>query len=395
MKKLLILLVAIVSYNQVNAQGIEFEQLSLNKTIEKAKKEDKLVFIDCYTQWCGPCKMLAKKVFVLDNVGKYFNKNFVSIKMDMETEEGRKVAQKYQVKFYPTLLWLDQNGKIVHRVSGAGDNKYLLAEAEKAVNPESRWSHMEQRYKDGERDHAFLRKFIMDGVRAGFDVKNVVEEYLQLKEEKEYINKEDFYIIANNIFSKDHPKFRLVFDNKEKYKELVGARYVSMFINECLVKELLPLTSTDSIERFEQKKEEIKDLDPELGEQIAQLARLRVLKMKTRIGGGKKEFVLSYFKAYMEYVDKHQSNNATELGQCAWETSNSKFILSKEILHSAIEMIKKSIDLDPQYYSYDTYARLLEKNGFHEDALRQAKIAIELAPVKQKERLWSYVYINK
>lgn len=55
-------------------RSISFEQTKeWKKIVKKAKKEKKLIFVDCYTSWCGPCKMLAKDVFTRDTVADFFN----------------------------------------------------------------------------------------------------------------------------------------------------------------------------------------------------------------------------------------------------------------------------------------------------------------------------------
>ena len=72
------------------AQGMVFEPegTTLEQAAAKAKAENKLVFMDCYTQWCGPCKKMAKDVFTQEMVGAYMNPKFVNIKVDMESDYG-------------------------------------------------------------------------------------------------------------------------------------------------------------------------------------------------------------------------------------------------------------------------------------------------------------------
>ncbi|MDE5612365.1 MAG: thioredoxin domain-containing protein, partial [Odoribacter sp.] len=65
-----------------------FQELSLEEACKKAKAENKPVFLDCYTSWCGPCKMMANNVFTLKEAGDYFNQNFVCVKTDMEKGDG-------------------------------------------------------------------------------------------------------------------------------------------------------------------------------------------------------------------------------------------------------------------------------------------------------------------
>ena len=85
----------VAAITPITAQGIRFETSDFTQTLEKAKTENKLVFIDCYTTWCGPCKQLAKKVFPDKSAGDFFNEHYVSLKMDVE-REGKKVGRKYK-----------------------------------------------------------------------------------------------------------------------------------------------------------------------------------------------------------------------------------------------------------------------------------------------------------
>ncbi len=76
---LMVMIVTIANFFAQN-RSINFEQGSLQKTLEKAKTENKLIFIDVYTAWCGPCKKMDKLVFTNDTVADFFNQYFVSIK---------------------------------------------------------------------------------------------------------------------------------------------------------------------------------------------------------------------------------------------------------------------------------------------------------------------------
>ena len=106
--------------------GIQFFHGSLKEAKAKAKKEKKLIFIDCYTSWCGPCKSMAKKTFVNKEVGEYFNANFICVKMDMEKDEGPDVATRYSVEAYPTYLFLDYKGEVKHRDLGFIDAERFI-----------------------------------------------------------------------------------------------------------------------------------------------------------------------------------------------------------------------------------------------------------------------------
>src|SRR5579872_4481284 len=99
-------------------QGIAFEHSLFAAVCARAKAENKMVFIDFYTSWCGPCKHMAETVFRQDNVGQYFNNYFVSYKVDAEKGEGKTLAAKYHVQIYPTYLFLDDKGSVFNEAIG-------------------------------------------------------------------------------------------------------------------------------------------------------------------------------------------------------------------------------------------------------------------------------------
>ena len=117
MKKFVLLYVCMFLIIPVFAQT-NFQDLSLVKALEKAKSENKLVFIDCYTSWCGPCKIMAKEVLPQKEVGDFLNERFVSVKYDMEKGEGPEIAKKYKVDAYPTFLLLNADGSLLNSIVG-------------------------------------------------------------------------------------------------------------------------------------------------------------------------------------------------------------------------------------------------------------------------------------
>ena len=99
------------TYDAGTAKGIEFFKGSWEEALEKAKQENKNIFVDFYATWCGPCKQL-KKSFKDKEVGAYYNKNFINVSIDGETKEGKELMYRYQIQGYPTLIIVDYNGKV-------------------------------------------------------------------------------------------------------------------------------------------------------------------------------------------------------------------------------------------------------------------------------------------
>ncbi|MDX8340286.1 thioredoxin domain-containing protein [Draconibacterium sp. IB214405] len=164
LKKIILLFTVLVFFVQGKsfAQGIEFEHISLEEALEKAKAEDKMVFIDFYTVWCAPCKGMTKGVFPNEKVGTVYNRDFINVKLDAE-KEGREAARKYNVHVYPTLMFLNGDGEMVYKATGAKGISGTLQMATDAVNALSSGyslSDLKKQYESGNNDERFLKMYI-------------------------------------------------------------------------------------------------------------------------------------------------------------------------------------------------------------------------------------------
>lgn len=106
---------------------------SFEQALKEAAKKKRIIFVDAYTSWCGPCKMMNNSTFKDKTAGEYFNANLISMKIDMEQGEGPQFAMRYGVRAYPTLLFINHKGEVVHKVLGYSDGAKLLDEAKKAL----------------------------------------------------------------------------------------------------------------------------------------------------------------------------------------------------------------------------------------------------------------------
>ena len=122
-----ILLLGLTSFSPSPDAGISFHHGKYAEARKMAKETGKTIFIDGYTTWCGPCKKMAVNVFTDAEVGRYFNQNFVNVKMDMEQTSGQLISRRYNVNFYPTLLFIKPDGSLVGKAVGYHNKSELLA----------------------------------------------------------------------------------------------------------------------------------------------------------------------------------------------------------------------------------------------------------------------------
>jgi len=168
----------------------------------KAATVKRLIFVDCYTEWCGPCKGMAATVFTQDSVADFFNRTFINVKMDMEKSEGPALKEKYNVGAFPTYLLLDTSGNLIYKFVGGMTADSFLYCIKKGIDPNNKVVFMNRQYKEGNRSKAFLREFIklkieLKEIR---DAQLMAEEYFKMLTVDERTSPENWYLFGENRY---------------------------------------------------------------------------------------------------------------------------------------------------------------------------------------------------
>lgn len=174
-------------------EGIVFEHGSWKDVLAKAKEQNKLVFIDVYTSWCGPCKKMVAEVFPQKEVGALFNKGFINYKIDAEKGEGVEIAKKFQVKAYPTYLFVNGDGELVYRALGYNEPKKFMQEASIALkeqNDPKPFAIWQDEYNAGKRDKTFMIGYLKKRAILKMASAQVIEEAFPLLTAADLDNKE-------------------------------------------------------------------------------------------------------------------------------------------------------------------------------------------------------------
>ena len=177
------LLISIAGFSQ----GIRFENGTWAEVLAKAKQSNKPVFIDVYTSWCAPCKKMSNEVFPLAEVGKVYNANFICYQIDAEKGEGIEIAKKYDVKAYPTYLFVKADGVLFSRSMSSIDADAFIGISKKALmdlNDPKSLTEWEKEYILKRNDTVFLKKYIGKRMELGLSFATQFDNYLQLMPEK-------------------------------------------------------------------------------------------------------------------------------------------------------------------------------------------------------------------
>lgn len=203
--------------------GIEFEHISLKKGLEKARSEGKLIFIDLYATWCGPCKMLSNSTFKDDNLGNFMNDNFVCLKIDGEKGEGEELMTDFDIDAFPTMLFLSPDKELIKKLVGFVDAETVLDAADKSKNPEKTvFFQLNKKFQEGNREKELMQNLIEEGFSEEKDISQVVETYLELFPDLNLEDRGEFIVFGGSSDDTEDPHVIEFLSNAKKYKRLHG-----------------------------------------------------------------------------------------------------------------------------------------------------------------------------
>ncbi len=367
MRIALILAFQILTAGALLAQqgGIKFtESAAWKDLLAKAKSMDRVIFMDAYTTWCGPCKMMSKNVFTDKEVGDYYNANFINVKIDMEAGEGIALASQYAVRAYPTLLFIDGDGEIVHRAVGYHESDAFIQLGKKAMDPSSRISGMKARFAKGDRDPEFLKSYaevLYNAMDNGYG--DVADAYLGTQ--SDWKTPENLQFIFQYTQSTDSKLFDFIVNNKAAFEQNFGKEMLMGKVEQLVAQKVLSNAMPD-----------LKEADalyakayPEMAGQMSARFRMNYYQMTGDVG--------NFSKSAVEFFDKYPSQDMMQLNNAAWTFYES--VEDKAMLKKAIGWAKASVKLDPQYFNSDTLAALYYKIGDKKKAKKAALAAIAIA----------------
>ena len=228
-----LLIVVVLSATTISfsyAQGIKFVESSYNEALKQAEQENKLLFMDCYTSWCGPCRLLANRVFPNDSIGQFFNKHFISLKVDMEKGEGPALARQYGVKAYPTLLFIDPSTQeIVSQVVGFRTVKALLEDAQKAANPNRNLQGLAAQFNENPANPAIASAYLESLWAASLTQERdeTLKKYLSRLTPEEICTTDNWKILSAHTENPYSYAFDCLHKNSEGFRNVVGKEAVN------------------------------------------------------------------------------------------------------------------------------------------------------------------------
>lgn len=402
MRKIVLMLLTITFTCNVMGQGIKFEHGQLEDALAKAKVENKLIFVDVYTSWCGPCKLMTKNVFPKSEVGQFYNKHFVNYKLDAEdaSVKGPDFAKKYDVNAYPTYLFLDAKGKLLYTSGGAMSAEMFIKIGQKAIGDEMKdnFDELVSKFRNGDHSDVILYSVLSkskekQALSSNDEERNqlmkigneVSDLYFADKPEK-FLNKKDFKLLGESYQQKGilrgHFIIEYIVENYDQFKLQIKEEDLGqflMYVNYSSIQDEAYKGNRGKYESY------LKDITGSLKSAYAfnDESKIPALKFLTAMGNmeyaiGQKKYdpFLIEYKKYLSYLD--------DLGAIEY-LMPARRILNMGKGNPTIAQLKKCVPFNQ--IAYDKYKNayvctdfglLMAKLGDKEKAIAYYKEAFEL-----------------
>lgn len=392
MKKILLILAVLSLTITGFSQGIKFETGTWKEVLEKAKQANKPIFVDVFASWCGPCKMMSSQIFPLPEVGKFYNDNFICYKIDAEKGEGIELAKKYEVRAYPTYIFVKSDGTLFFRALGSMEASQFIEVAKSALaelNDPKPLAVWEKEYAAKKNDPAFLLAYINKRSGMGVSSVNLVDDYLKLIPETERTSD-----AVAELYKKEGTEMKVT---SLAYKNLMANRAVFSKKLSGTMDEILIEGIMNTMRDAARAKDEIM-LSPalsaydQLSQNPPQALQKEEIYMQYYFRTKDTEKYLKYASEFCNKLMKKglsspdKNEVSANLNSVAWKF----FDLTSDVmkLQEALSWSKRSLEIAPGTAMFmDTYANLLYKLGRKDDAIATEEVAIRKA---EKEDVAEY-----
>lgn len=371
MKHVLLLLAAFPLIMQAQT-GIKFESgKNWAQIKEAAKKSNKLIFLDAYASWCGPCKAMARDVFTKSAVGNYFNAQFINAKIDMEEGEGVQIAERYKVTAYPTLYFIDGDGNMVHKVLGYKDVDQLLQAGRNANDPSKQYSTLLKKYNNGSLPESQYMSLIDAMSEAGEDEKASALVAKILAKNKDWMQEPQLGLVYRYTTDANGEQYRFLANNEAKIAAINGYEGIAEKLDDLVTAQVIQETLDNDSQLLDEAKAKrrFKELRPAT-------ASASFAKLMWRYAEFKKESAI-HVRAAKAINEAKSSFDWRYLNEISWKIYD-EMRANKALLDEALPMSMESVKKESNYYNNDTVAHILAELGKKKDAKKYAEKAIEL-----------------
>lgn len=357
-----------LSVFSLHAEGIRFFEGTWDEAVAEAKRLDRIIFVDAYAVWCGPCKKMAADVFPDDKVGEFYNKNFINMKLDAEKGEGLKFREKYPISAFPTLFYIDYTGEVVQQVKGAQQIDGFIELGKKALTKIDRSQQYVAAYEGGDRDPELVLNYVRALNKAGKSSIKISNDYLRTQ--KDLSTPFNLRFILEAAAEADSRIFDMLMERRTAIESLESPQVVKERIREACEATAQKALEFRNRELLDEAVAKMKKYYPE---KAASFRASMEMDYWSAVGD-----VDKYIAACQQYAKTEAAKDEKALMGLGGALAQ-QFGHEPKAMQAAENFSKMAADKSTDYKTQLNYAGILMRNGKKDKALEVAKKALEMA----------------
>jgi thioredoxin-related protein len=385
---LLLPLCSLAQEKPAGGKGVRFQDdLSWAAVKAKARAENKYIFVDGFTTWCGPCKYMKNSVFPQQESGDYFNSKFISVGVQLDTTKGdnafvrswykdaHALMEDYHIRAFPTFLIFTPDGRVVHRMVGSSTTaKEFIARVSQSFDPEKQYYTQLKKYKEGQRDSSFLRRMAIMA-RDAYDMKNaeaIAKAYFATQ--KDLFNPGTLALLNDFTTSTKDEGFDVFYHHAAEVDKVLGQGTAEKKVRDILVREYV----------YAKVLGKNAPVVPDWNAVAVPLAAKYPQEAAEVLSMGKVAYYQSkndwnHFQVVVvDYMKKYGTEaNVQQLNSYAWTVF--QHCPDMNCVTEALDWSKRSFKDNHEPAFMDTYANILYKMGKKEDAIAWEEKARDLS----------------
>ena len=355
-------------FNPVLAQDqIDFDESGYESVLKRSQLEKKPIFYMLYATWCAHCNKMKSEVFTDTLVINYLKKRFIVAAQDAEKGEGLAFKKKFGIRFYPTFLFLDEQGRELYSTSGEFTSSNFITEANNALTPEKQLPYLEQQFladlSNGDKCLAYLT-----ALNKGRDRKllsPVAQKYLSTQSEAQLVSATNWKIIANGVTDPQSREFQYVLSHQKEFEAVASPKRVQRKIENIVVELLTSALEQKDTVSYSKKRLIAKTIQTAKNDSL-------VNSFDMQMAEGTKNWK-KYKEITEQSVEKYYAKDARTLKEVAGNYF--KYISDSNALTNAIRWAKLANAIAENYDNQLLIARLYQKNRNKKEAIQYATAA--------------------
>ncbi len=365
---------------------INFEKPDWADAVDKARKDKKLIMVYMNTEWCEPCLEMELNVFNDEEVGTRYSKSFINVPFDAELYPGAELAERYQVEIFPTFLFLNEYGELIHRGCGYMEPGGLQLMATDALGT-SNLKTVRQQFENGDRSEALVIAYTELLESACMDKGPFVKAYFKDLPHDLWVSPATWAMINLNVTDPNSDEFEFLTTYHDRFALKFGKDTIDSKIYSVLLDQFVQIYEGEDLTLFalQTLRRMLEPLDFKGKDRLRYMIEVEYYEMVRDWE--------NYGLSVKKVVEDQKITDENLLNEFAWKFY--LYVANPELISLAKDWMSACVVTTQNASTLDTYASLLYKTGEKKEAIKWEQKAIEQAKTDMEDMLHYQLQLDR